>query len=49
MELKCLANKCIYNNNLICKNVYLYVNCFRLSEWESSNVIAKYLKDLADK
>lgn len=49
MKLKCLASKCNYNNNLICENVYLYVNCFRLSEWESNNVITKYLNDFTDK
>ena len=48
MKLKCLINKCVYNNNSICQNVYLYVNCFQLSQWEADNIIANYLVNLKD-
>lgn len=46
MNLLCINRKCDYNIDCECQNVYLYVECFRLSQECAKNIINEHLNSI---
>lgn len=45
MDLLCLNKKCNNNENCKCKNVYLYVDCFRFEDEYAKSIIERHFNE----